>query len=361
MTLKLDPKSSERLTILKFPLIVGVVFIHAYVKKTGEEIDGLGSESSLLVLEFLRNFISQGIARLAVPLFFLMSGYLFFYGFDFSLESFFKKLKSRVKTLLIPFLLWNLATLALVALIQANPLVKEFFGWKVGWVSSYSFNDYLAAIFGIGRAPVAYQFWFVRDLMLLILGVPLFHFLFKYLPLPFLFLLFLGWISGYWPIYVPHAEATLFFSIGAFIGTKGKSLFALDRYGIYAIALYFPLALANAYFFTSVFYPYLHRIGILFGVISGLFFTQFLMESPRVKKALIGLSGVSFFVFAAHEPLLTLTRNILSQNFWPQSPKSAFGPYLFTPILVLILLVLTYSLFSKVAPRLLNLVTGGRN
>ena len=66
---------SSRLKALRFPLIVGVVFIHAYATKVllegGRQV---GTEQVGFAVSFVRNLISQGIARVAVPMFFLMSG-----------------------------------------------------------------------------------------------------------------------------------------------------------------------------------------------------------------------------------------------------------------------------------------------
>ena len=39
----------------------------------------------------IQNFIGQGIVRIAVPIFFLISGYLFFYKFKPSKEAYLKK------------------------------------------------------------------------------------------------------------------------------------------------------------------------------------------------------------------------------------------------------------------------------
>ena len=59
---------SRRLVPLTFPLIVGVVYIHA------SDIRLAGHATPWL--DLICNLISQGVARVSVPAFFLMSGYL---------------------------------------------------------------------------------------------------------------------------------------------------------------------------------------------------------------------------------------------------------------------------------------------
>jgi surface polysaccharide O-acyltransferase-like enzyme len=88
---------SSRLKALRFPLIVGVVFIHAYTTKV--LLEGghqAGTEHVDFAVSFVRNLISQGIARVAVPMFFLMSGYLFFQGYDGSMRAYRRKLQSSL-------------------------------------------------------------------------------------------------------------------------------------------------------------------------------------------------------------------------------------------------------------------------
>jgi len=102
---------------------MGVVFIHAY--SLGESLLGNNipvAQHHWLTI-FLQNFCSQGLARIAVPTLFFISGYLFFAKGTLSVPEYRQKLKARVNSLLIPFLLWNLFTLVVIAAIQARQQV----------------------------------------------------------------------------------------------------------------------------------------------------------------------------------------------------------------------------------------------
>ncbi|APW37491.1 hypothetical protein RD110_10060 [Rhodoferax koreense] len=103
----LNHENSARLALLRFPLIVGVVFVHAY----GGSMNLSNSEISPIknspIVGFVQDFISNGLARTAVPLFFVISGYLFFLKEGWSFEHYQNNVISRVKTLLIPFLFWG--------------------------------------------------------------------------------------------------------------------------------------------------------------------------------------------------------------------------------------------------------------
>ena len=69
---------SKTIDFLRFPLIVGVVLIHAHI--TGMTIKGndVLRGNSFPVCDTISYFFSEVVARMAVPLFFFISGFLFF-------------------------------------------------------------------------------------------------------------------------------------------------------------------------------------------------------------------------------------------------------------------------------------------
>lgn len=99
---------SKVIDVLRFPMIVGVVLWHSFF----EGIMGLDiPDSGIPIYHTTSFFISRILASVAVPLFFFISGYLFFFRTTFSVDVYKKKLKSRIKTLLIPYLFWNFVVL----------------------------------------------------------------------------------------------------------------------------------------------------------------------------------------------------------------------------------------------------------
>jgi surface polysaccharide O-acyltransferase-like enzyme len=208
-----DDESLSRIDLLRFPLIVGVVFIHNYASAVHLAQGGaIGLAHGSVWVEFVRFFISQGVARVAVPLFFLISGYLFFYG-EWSWSRYIGKIERRASTLLIPFLFWNLLTLAVYATVQSIPQTAVYFA-GTAWppIRSFTLLDYINALFGITVAnPISYQFWFIRDLMALVVLAPAIHFLLaKRLALPFILALLCLWFTYTWPVLWPSVEATFF-------------------------------------------------------------------------------------------------------------------------------------------------------
>lgn len=353
-------EESIRLRILNFPLIIGVVYIHAYSATIEFGGVSLGPEKVDYFTDFVRNLISQGIARLAVPLFFLMSGYFFFLGFVWSWRGFGQKLAGRVKTLLLPFLFWTVLVAAISYLGQYIPSVKEYFVGSGASLSNLSAYRLANIVFGFTGAPVAYHFWFIRDLMLLMVLSPLIILLLRYAAWLFLGGVFLTWITGKWPIYSPDAVGVLFFALGGYLAMQGKSLFMFDKYGRWFVAAYISILIADVIWYDASFNVCLHRCGIVVGLVAILSASKWVCANASMKSTLIWLSGSSFFVYAAHEPLLGIARTLAFQYASFSWPYTLVLIYLLVPLVVVAFLVVVHAVLGVCVPGMLKVVTGGR-
>lgn len=356
----IDNSSSQRIAVMRFPLIVGVVFIHTY----GNTIHF--SDSTVLIgdgsffFNFIQNIMSQGIARTAVPLFYLMSGYLFFVNFSWSYNNYLKKIQSRGRTLMIPYLFWNIFTLSLIAVAQYISVTKFYFSDHNAQISTYNAYDYLNAIFGFTREPIAYQFWFIRDLMVIILITPAIHYIAKKHSIVVLVIISFLWFFNYWPLYAPSAVAFAFFYIGTHLALYNASLFSLDKYGKVILPSYLILLLFDAISKEYEFNPYVHNFGIFLGVASVLVISKYLIRMNSIRAFLLWASSCSFFVFAIHEPLLTIFRKILYKTFAPTTDIAAISLYFFAPGLVIVTALLLYLALRKAMPKALSIISGGR-
>ena len=100
-------KLSAAITWLRFPLIFFIILLHCY---SVVRMEGTGATYFCTLYPF-----SLWLGETGVPGFFFISGYLFF----LSKKSYGQKLKTRVHTLLIPYLLWNGMLLALYLIAYA--------------------------------------------------------------------------------------------------------------------------------------------------------------------------------------------------------------------------------------------------
>ena len=91
---------SQTINWLRFPLIVLVVFIHNQGKGTSlsDVIIPWGAMQGTDYYNLLRLFITSVFARIAVPTFFIISGYLFFIKIDsFNYRIYKSKIRQRIK------------------------------------------------------------------------------------------------------------------------------------------------------------------------------------------------------------------------------------------------------------------------
>jgi peptidoglycan/LPS O-acetylase OafA/YrhL len=354
-----DDSTSSRIEILRFPLIVGVVFIHNYDTTVRLTDGSFGLAQNGVWVDFIRFFISQGVARVAVPLFFLISGYLFFLG-GWSRDKYASKLKRRFHTLLIPYLFWNLVVLAYHLVGEEIPQAKAYAtGLYMQDIHSFSLFHNINAWFGITAGyPVSIQFWFIRDLMALILLSPLIHFLLARKPA----LLFLCILFGIW-LFLPGdevwqntADALFCFCLGSYLSQTEKNVLYLDKSGFWISAIFLGLLILNSAFPDSPFV--LRKVVIIFGVPSVWWLAGFADRNDKWKSWLTGLGSASFFVFAAHEPLLTIFRKLSYKLFAPTSGAAILALYLLIPICLVTLLVALHRCLLKTMPSFLGFITG---
>ena len=356
----LPPQDSKALRLLRWPLIVGVVFIHANNERVGLPAPEGGPA---LWVYWLRKGLSEGLAATAVPLFFLISGYLFFFGAPLDPKRYFEKLRKRVRTLLIPFLFWNLA-LALALMIALRvPAVSQFVSGQQGAFLERGPRAWIDGVFGFTQAPVNYQFWFLRDLMLAVLLAPLGALCFRAGGLASaLWLAGLGgpWFLHVWPLTIPSAAALFFFFLGGFLATRGVSLFAGQTLAPVLCGGYFALLVVETVGWSGAAFAYFHQAGILVGVLTVLSLAARVATRRAWADPLQALSTSAFFLFAVHEPLLTLVRRV-AEKVWPaRGPWTDLAHYFATAIFVIVVATCVHRLLARVAPKPLAWVTGGR-
>lgn len=355
----LTDRASARLSVIRFPLIVLVVFIHAYQGTVVVAGLQLGPAETGSFANVIRAFISQGVARTAVPLFFLMSGYLFFIGIE-APGAYARKLRDRCRTLLLPFLFWNVLCLLGIALAQSLPQTSAYFSGRGEIVRDYDAFGFINAILGITRMPVAYQFWFIRDLMLLVVMAPLIFLIARYLSWLAVALAGAVWLAGPVVFSVPSVEAFLFFLIGSVLAQRGLDIFVLDRFGSWFFAAFIFLVALDVLLAGRPGAFLWHKMAIISGVPTFLWLTGFLVDNPSWRRLFVWLAGSSFFVYAAHEPVLTILRKLVYHAMPPHGDFMVVFWFFTLPVVVITGLIVAFSGLRKVAPRFASLITGGR-
>lgn len=358
-----DDLLSRTILFLRFPLIVAVVFIHAKLSDVMIGGVSLVEEGQFPLYELVFHVLSDELARIAVPLFFFISGFLFFYRTDFSSGAYAMKLKKRVRTLLVPYLFWNIVVFCLVFLTQffltsmtsgRNKLISEY-GW-VDWLNL--FWDYKSGM------PVCYQFWFIRDLMVVILCSPLVYGLVKYGKAAGVAVLGILWGFDIW-IRMPgiSIEAFFFFTLGAWYSiNKCSFVTVFGRLRLFVTVLYLVLVVASTFVWhqkMTEWYHCLHQLGILAGLVTVVSWVSFGIGKKRLHGSPF-LAGSSFFVYAYHGMPLAFAVKYWVKLFQPGSEVTMLGGYFLITAFIVCLGVGIYALLKKWFPAFTGIITGGR-
>ena len=110
-------QQSATIDLLRFPLAIMVIFIHM----NPDVINLVDADFNLMSWHGLYNvtgiLLSHVLTHIAVPTFFFISGFLFFVNFqEWSWDNYKRKIHSRVRTLIIPYILWNIVPFLLLVL-----------------------------------------------------------------------------------------------------------------------------------------------------------------------------------------------------------------------------------------------------
>lgn len=370
-----DSILSQVITALRFPLIVLVLFVHSNFKGVSFAWDNaLKASFSLpigninLSLGTFIDFISGSLAPLANPFFFFISGLLFFHCKQFTRKVYINKIRHRLQSLLIPYILWNL--LFLLIIVIGSSL-------RPGWtaiidkpLSNFTIKDYLLIFWDtslIGQkgglaTPIDIPLWFVRNLMVLSLASPFIyrtiHLLSRWhkslaLFMLIIFLYAIHYLPDQWEGW---GQSLLFFSLGAtFTILKWDVTKLFKPYGIYGIigaCLFYWAQLAN-----------LMYAALIVTIIS---LTTYIIER-RQQQGLTSklipniLTDSSFFIYAAH----TLPQGIilwsLKLEWLPiTGATSALIVYFLSPVILTTVCLLSFILLRRISPISLYFLTGGR-
>ena len=358
-----DSIQSKTIEWLRFFCIGTVVLLHAFGKPLeGKEIISYHNG----VYDSIRILFSQGFCTVAVPIFFLISGYLFFVKLEeWKTDVWVGKLKRRGKTLLLPYLLWNLISIVFaLAILYLNYFFRgDAAPDVVDWFKSYGG----LRIFWDGRDglyPHDFPFWFIRDLMVFMVLSPILFYYVKKTGIVGLVILYLAYILVLWKN-VPgfSAEGLFYFSLGAYLSIHGIDFTAKCRkHLVIAACVSVPLVLAMVYTFgnNDDAWEYLRRLFTLFGSAATIGIVALLFQRERIQVRQL-LTRSSFFVYAAHGTIVlpyvgkALDRILPYNQFW------LIINYFSSALLTIAILVLCYWLFSKWIPETTSVLTGGRS
>lgn len=341
---------SDKIRLLSLCAIVLVLYIHSDFHDIPNEIHGM------MFNHYLQEVISRYIGRLAVPTFFMISGYLFFRNCH-SFSDVWIKMKRRVRTLLVPYLIaclflptfYVLMMLVPGTLSFVNSADATFFEGKWYEVVTHLFWDS-----GNG-VPYAFHLWFLRNLIVIVVTSPLLFALRRFDKHGFIVLPFLMAIGF---IHVSILTSFFWFMLGAY--ALDKMTFSI-RMSFALLFAYVCSCLVEITCGASDFYwlNILVEVAGIAGVWS--IYNYVVSDNFRLKRHrwLSVVCGFTFFVYLFHEPTLNIVRKLLVLPFGHSSIGFA-GSYVASPLLFTLVFVLVGMAFKKMLPRVYAICVGGR-
>ena len=330
MTTAANGKRFATVDLLKVLLTVGIVFRHSELPSMTGISEGYDLFSKGMML----------LTELCVPLFFVLSGFLYFRNVPErpGLRFFLDKDRKRVFSLLIPYIIANVvAFLCYWAAYRFAPsMMSGFFG-----------DDWQKPLFIFWTGPVNMSLWFIRDLIIAVIFAPLTWLIVRYTRIWGVLALGLLWyFAGMQPWY------NFFFTLGAWAATWRIDVGdACRRTGPWWLLLY------ACSFMAAMKDPGLMQLSVLCGLplciyVAGALMRRFQWQIPLSWQAWC------FFIYLYHYILVIALKKSLCAWLQPSSGWMLAAILAASAVITLALLSAAYILMRKLLPRTTGIITG---
>ena len=352
--LTLTSQQSKNINLLKGLSIIFVVFIHADVRSMISKYMAVSPVVNLYMETLTRILVDN-----AVPMFYFISGFLFFLRKD----SYCNKFKSRIRTLVIPYLIWCFIGFIIPFVIQRIIGLEHLYsGNQLKLLKDFTVIDYIRMFWNIRDGePILSTLWFLRNLIVLIAMTPVIAWLAQKLRYVFPFILVLIYFfipfgfSGF------SSNGFCWFAMGIYFSQGGVNCWdSIDRAKLKIIALVWCIMTMLAIF---LFYEGFHykEYMLLYRIVHFIMIYKLIdhLSHKCDVRLLTKISTASFFIYVFHEPWMGYIAKLTISTFRPEG----FGIYPLPIILGLVTVGFSYSAYiilKRIAPHFLNVATGSR-
>jgi hypothetical protein len=353
----------RRIAWLRLVLVLALVFLH-YGGIYGSELSPYRGYQGqpLPVASILISFVLY-IGFTAVPAMSAISGYLFFYGASRDTPpDFVRKLRRRVQSLVLPCVIWGagFATLGLAMHLAAPSLFANFFDSGRNMVVNW-----LNASLGITRTPLAFQLWFIHDLIITVALSPVIWFLASRLPWLTIAVLVPLWVLDVPTVLFHRLDVLIFFCFGATCAMKGLRPDLPRRLILPVFGVFLAVALAR----TVAPYYIGRTMGLDFDIATAamrvlgalaVWNVAALLLEGRFADWVVKNAYMAFFIHCAHYPPILFLKLGLGSMIDPMSEVAQIGLYVVTVSLTIWTCILVGRLLQARMPGTFRILSGGR-
>lgn len=353
----------RRIGFLRLVLVLALVFLHyggVYGSDASPYRGYVGQP--LPVASILVSFVLF-LGFSAVPAMSAISGFLFFRGATAQRPpDFARKWRRRVHSLVIPFLIWGtLFALVGYGVHRVYPdLFAPFFGGDQSFLRTWG-----NAIIGITRTQVAFQLWFVRDLILTVALSPVIWLLIGRLPWLTIAVLVPLWILDHNLVVFHRLDVLLFFCFGAACAMHGVRPDLPERWVVPVFALFLVAAMAR----TLAPWALGRAEGLDIDVATAAMRVLGALAVWNAAPLALGTrfaawvernSYMAFYVHAAHYPPILFIKLAVGSTIDPTSESAQIGTYFLSVGLTVTALIALGRVLERRTPSLFRTISGGR-
>lgn len=339
---------SKKATIVSFIMSVFVIYIHA----NNLSYYGIVANGRTIP-NIVVNLWGGVIGGIAVPFFFIMSGYWLFrfaiHGNN-AMDVLIRKMKKKTKTICLPYLLWNAFGMIFYMVITHIPLAASMM--NNGEVIPLTLPNVVAGVF---FHKYYFTFWYLKDLIVLIAISPVLLVLLRNKCVALMSIL-VSAVAVLLKLDFVIFEGTslLFFMIGGYAVTYTKEFFENKENSAWKWLLAF--ALTGIIRYVKV--PIIAELSYFISPILLWKSVDVFLPLAFCRRKIRWFITQSFFVYASHIIPVTIIGHLLakvSHNYlW------VTVSYLISPWITLALIYVVANILYKHTPRFYGLICGGR-
>ncbi|HVZ25404.1 MAG TPA: acyltransferase family protein [Sediminibacterium sp.] len=319
------------------------------------------------LISFTEYLLTEALLHFRIPMLFGIAGYICAMQRQATVTD---GISRKVKSLLIPYLVWSAAGLALglawhylpatdtvLAEYQVNPAMRGLVIHETGWMH---------VLYRWLFDPAAFQVWLLLALFIFNWIQPFIQWSLKSNAAVWFLMVLLLWLFGT-NFLVVDARGLFYFSLGIWLYQSNISLEKAPSWYRPAVvwSLFFLISLLKTYMaFQSDLHPALYRLAsvlheaAVLGIIPAIWFgSDTLVRTAMRQHWFVWAASFSFFIFGLHAPLMLYIHQLLEGLFADQ-PMAEIGNFLLTPVLVLACCLLVGACIRKWLPGVYKLSVG---
>lgn len=304
---------SERISILRPLLIFLIVSTHIQGNLYRPDLKDL----TYTTKNFIHAFISGALSASALPLLSIISGYLAVY--TYKKYRYWATLQKKFMRILLPMLVWNL-----ILALYIYDLQSQGIGFRADLVLyPVNIENWLYALLGLFRLPANPPLYFLRELFICFLLIPVFFTLSKSKIATAITVSLVAYMSvtGINLGFLHRVDIYGFFLVGLFlhnhpdIGALYQRISTPMTQLIYVAAFTIALLLLTGYAFQAQHpnFIYYLKVATLIGPLAFWIISQHIQGA--LKRFLLWASPASFPVFLGHILFLNLYWNLWTSHF----------------------------------------------